>query len=149
MIKVVVKNKKAFHNYHILERVEAGIVLRGTEVKSLRLGNVQMKDSYAWNKGNELYLEHLHISEYRHGNIQNHDPVRSRKLLLHQKEMTKWISKASEKGLTILPLKIYFKGDYAKVELGLAKGKKLYDKRETLKRKALERETDRQFKIKH
>lgn len=148
-MKVVVTNKKAFHNYHITERIEAGIVLTGTEVKSLRLGNVQMRDAYARPAGGELYLEHLHISEYRQGNVQNHEPGRRRKLLLHKKEMDKWIMKAAVKGLTILPLKIYFKGDYAKVELGLAKGKKEYDKRETLKRKALDRDMGRQFKIKH
>ncbi|MEE8484080.1 MAG: SsrA-binding protein SmpB [Nitrospinota bacterium] len=148
MTKVVATNKKAFHNYHILEKIEAGMALKGTEVKSLRHGGVHIKDAYARPRGGELYVENLHIPEYRHGNILNHAPLRPRKLLLHKKEMNKWISKVAEKGLTILVLKIYFKGDYAKVELGLGKGKKLYDKREDLKRKAVERDTDRQFRIK-
>ncbi len=124
------------------------MALKGTEVKSLRHGGVHIKDAYARPRGGELYVENLHIPEYRHGNILNHAPLRPRKLLLHKKEMNKWISKVAEKGLTILVLKIYFKGDYAKVELGLGKGKKLYDKREDLKRKAVERDTDRQFRIK-
>lgn len=149
MTKVVATNKKAFHNYHILEKVEAGMVLKGTEVKSLRHGGVHIKDAYARPRGGELYVENLHIPEYRHGNILNHEPLRPRKLLLHKKELNKWISKVAEKGLTILVLKIYFKGDFAKVELGLGKGKKLYDKREDLKRKAIERDSEQQFKIKH
>ena len=148
MIKVVAKNKKAFHDYHILETVEAGIMLVGTEVKSLRAGNVQIRDAYASPRGGELYLNNLHISVYSHGNIQNHDPMRSRKLLLHKKEMQKFIDMATQKGLTLLALKIYFKNDYAKVELGVGRGKKLHDKRETLKRKAMERDTDREHRIK-
>ncbi len=125
------------------------MVLKGTEVKSLRHGGVHIKDAYARPRGGELYVENLHIPEYRHGNILNHEPLRPRKLLLHKKELNKWISKVAEKGLTILVLKIYFKGDFAKVELGLGKGKKLYDKREDLKRKAIERDSEQQFKIKH
>ncbi|MBI5178920.1 MAG: SsrA-binding protein SmpB [Nitrospinae bacterium] len=148
-IKIVVTNKKAYHNYHIEETVEAGIVLLGTEVKSLRDGNVQMADAYAFPRRGEMYLEKLHIAEYKHGNLQNHEPLRSRKLLLHRREMEKLMAKAEEKGYTILPLKIYFKGDYAKVELGLGRGKKLYDKRETLKAKAMERDMNRQVRIKH
>jgi len=148
IIKIVANNKRAFHNYHIEETVEAGIMLLGTEVKSLRAGNVQMADAYASARRGELYLDKLHISEYSHGNLQNHEPTRSRKLLLHKNEMERFMSKAEEKGYTILPLKIYFKNQYAKVELGLGKGKKLYDKRETLKAKAVARDSDRQFKIK-
>lgn len=148
MGKVVATNKKAFHDYSISEKVEAGLVLKGTEVKSLRLGNVQMRDAYAWPKGEELYLMHLHISEYKQGNILNHEPGRPRKLLLHKREIKKLIEMTAEKGLTILPLRIYFKGDYAKVELGVGKGKKFYDKRETLKRKAEERDAERQYRIK-
>ena len=148
MIKVVAKNKKAFHDYHILEKVEAGIMLVGTEVKSLRAGNVQIRDAYASPRGGELYLNNLHISEYSHGNIQNHDPMRPRKLLLHKKEMQKFIDMATQKGFTLLALKIYFKNDYAKVELGVGRGKKLHDKRETLKRKAIERDSDREHRIK-
>ena len=148
MIKVVAKNKKAFHDYHILEKVEAGIMLVGTEVKSLRAGNVQIRDAYASPRGGELYLNNLHISVYSHGNMQNHDPMRSRKLLLHKKEMQKFIEMATQKGHTLLALKIYFKNDYAKVELGVGRGKKLHDKRETLKRKAMERDMDREHRVK-
>jgi SsrA-binding protein len=132
-----------------MEKVEAGIMLVGTEVKSLRAGSVQIADAYAYPRGDELFLENLHISEYSHGNIQNHDPMRSRKLLLHKKELKKFIGMATQKGLTILALKIYFKNDYAKVELGVGRGKKLYDKRETLRRKAMERDSERQYRIKH
>ncbi|MBI3794503.1 MAG: SsrA-binding protein SmpB [Nitrospinae bacterium] len=146
-IKIIASNKKAFFNYFIEETVEAGIVLQGTEVKSLRAGNVQMADAYASARRGELYLDKMHIAEYSHGNLQNHEPTRPRKLLLHKKEMEKLISKAEEKGYTILPLKIYFKNSLAKVELGLGRGKKLYDKRETLKNKAMER--DSQYRIKH
>lgn len=149
MFKVVANNKKAFHNYEILEKTEAGIVLTGTEVKSLRLGSVQIADSYAWPKRGELWLMHLHISEYKQGNMQNHEPMRPRKLLLHKKEMAKWVAKTTEKHLTIVPLKIYFKGDYAKVELGLGRGRKQYDKREKLKQKAIDRDSERQYRIKH
>ena len=113
MIKVVATNKKAFHDYHIMEKVEAGIVLVGTEVKSLRAGNVQMRDTYAFPRGDELFLENLHISVYSHGNIQNHEPMRSRKLLLHKKELHKLIAMATQKGHTILALRIYFIKDYA------------------------------------
>ena len=148
MIKVVATNKKAFHDYHILEKVEAGIVLVGTEVKSLRAGNVQMRDTYAFPRGDELFLENLHISVYSHGNIQNHEPMRSRKLLLHKKELQKLIAMATQKGHTILALRIYFKKDYAKVELGVGRGKKLYDKRAALKQKAVERDIERDHRIK-
>lgn len=146
-IKIVATNRKAYHNYEILETVEAGLVLQGTEVKALREGSVQMADAYASERRGELYLEKLHISEYSHGNLQNHEPTRPRKLLLHKNQMIKLIEKSQEKGLTLLPLKIYFKQHYAKVELGLGRGKKMHDKRETLKNKALDRETERQYKI--
>ncbi len=146
--KIIATNRKAFHNYHIEETVEAGLVLLGTEVKSLRAGNVQMADAYASPRRDGLYLDKMHISEYSHGNLQNHEPTRPHKLLLHKNEMEKLVAKSREKGYTILPLKIYFKGHYAKVELGLGRGKKLFDKRETLKAKAQERDTDRQYRIK-
>ncbi len=142
-------NKKAYHNYFIEETVEAGLALLGTEVKSLREGNVQMADAYASPRKGELFIEKLHISEYSHGNLQNHEPMRPRKLLLHKSEIEKLTAKAQEKGYTILPLKIYFKNHYAKVELGLGRGKKMFDKRETLRAKAVERDTDRQYRIKH
>ncbi|GMT42024.1 MAG: SsrA-binding protein [bacterium] len=146
MFKVIATNKKAYHKYEILEKVEAGIVLKGTEVKSMRHGNVQMRDAYARPVKGELYLHHLHIPEYTHGSSYNHDPSRPRKLLLHKREMEKLIGKASLKGFSILPLRIYFKGDFAKVELGLGRGKKLYDKREALKRKAMERDMERKVR---
>lgn len=149
MIKTIATNKKAFHEYQILEKIEAGIMLQGTEVKSLRRGNVQMRDAYAWPVKGELYLNKLHIPVYLQGNVHNHDPLRPRKLLLHKKQIEKLTEAASQKGFTILPLRIYFKGDYAKVELGLGRGKNLYDKRETLKRKAIERDDERSFRIKH
>lgn len=148
MIKVVATNKKAFHDYHIMEKVEAGIVLVGTEVKSLRAGNVQMRDTYAFPRGEELFLENLHISVYSHGNLQNHEPMRSRKLLLHKKQIQKLIAATNQKGHTILALRIYFKKDYAKVELGVGRGKKLYDKRAALKQKAVERDIERDHRIK-
>jgi SsrA-binding protein len=144
----VATNKKAYHNYFIEETIEAGLALLGTEVKSLREGNVQMVDAYASPRRGELFLEKLHISEYSHGNLQNHEPTRSRKLLLHRSELDKLTAKAQEKGYTILPLKIYFKNHYAKIELGLGRGKKMFDKRETLKNKAMERDTERQYRIK-
>ncbi len=146
--KIVATNRKAYHDYEILETIEAGLVLKGTEVKALREGGVQMVDSYAGERRGELFLEKLHISEYSHGNLQNHEPVRPRKLLLHKQQLAKLMARAQEKGLTLLPLKLYFKGHYAKVELGLGRGKKLHDKRDTLKKKALDRETERQYRIK-
>jgi len=148
MIKVIATNRKAFHEYHISEKVEAGIMLTGTEVKSLRAGHLQMSDAYAWEDNGELFLENLHIPEYKQGNVHNHEPQRQRKLLLHRKEIDKLASKSQEKGLTIIPLKIYFKNSWVKVELGLGKGKKLHDKRETLKKKAIDRDHERSFNIK-
>jgi len=148
MIKIIATNRKAFHEYQILEKVEAGLALTGTEVKSLRAGNVRMGDAYAWPVRGELYLQNLHIPEFKQGNVYNHDPMRDRKLLLHKKEIERLIGKCQEKGLNIVPLKLYFKDSWVKVELGLGKGKKLYDKRETLKRKAVERDHERKFRIK-
>lgn len=149
MIKTIAANKKAYHEYLIEDTVEAGVALTGTEVKSLRLGNVQMRDCFAWPRGGELFLNNLHISEYSHGNIQNHDPTRPRKLLMHKAEIEKWTARAAQKGLAIVPLKLYFKNGRVKVELGLGKGKKLHDKRETLKRKAVDRDMERGLRIKH
>jgi SsrA-binding protein len=126
--KVVATNRKAFHDYFIEERYEAGIMLHGTEVKSLREGRVNLQDSYASVRGSEIFLHQCHISPYSHGNIMNHDPTRVRKLLLHKSEIHKLLGKTQQKGLTLVPLRIYFsKRGYAKVELGLAKGKKLYE----------------------
>jgi len=145
--KVVATNRKAFHDYFIEERYEAGILLQGTEVKSLREGRVNLQDSYASVRGSEMFLHQCHISPYSHGNIMNHDPTRVRKLLLHKAEIHKLLGKTQQKGLTLIPLRIYFsKRGYAKVELGLAKGKKLYDRRETIKAREAGREVQRAIK---
>ena len=145
--KVVATNRKAFHDYFIEERYEAGILLQGTEVKSLREGRVNLQDSYASVRGSEMFLHQCHISHYSHGNIMNHDPTRVRKLLLHKAEIHKLLGKTQQKGLTLIPLRIYFsKRGYAKVELGLAKGKKLYDRRETIKTREAGREVQRAIK---
>ena len=145
--KVVATNRKAFHDSFIEERYEAGILLQGTEVKSLREGRVNLQDSYASVRGSEMFLHQCHISPYSHGNIMNHDPTRVRKLLLHKAEIHKLLGKTQQKGLTLIPLRIYFsKRGYAKVELGLAKGKKLYDRRETIKTREAGREVQRAIK---
>jgi len=145
-IKVVCQNKKARYEYHILEVIEAGMVLLGTEVKSLRQGRAHLKDSYARVKDGELFLMQSHISPYSHAYHDNHDPDRVRKLLVHKREIKRLQGKTQEKGLTLVPLKIYFKNGKAKVELGLARGKRTYDKRETLKRKTEQRELERAIK---
>jgi len=145
--KPVATNRKAFHDYFIEERYEAGIMLQGTEVKSLREGRVNLQDSYASVRGSEVFLHQCHISPYSHGNIMNLDPTRVRKLLLHKTEIHKLLGKTQQKGLTLIPLRIYFsKRGYAKVELGLAKGKKLYDRRETIKSREAGREVQRAIK---
>ncbi len=139
--KLIASNKKALHDYFILDKLEAGIALFGTEVKSSREGRINLKDSYAAIKGGEAFLLNCHISPYSHGNRENHDPVRSRKLLLHRNEIRKLIGKTQEKGLTLVPLRVYLKRGRIKVELGVARGKKQYDKRESERRKEAERET--------
>jgi len=139
--KLIASNKKAFHNYFILDKLEAGIALFGTEVKSSREGRINLKDSYATIKGGEAFLLNCHISPYSHGNRENHDPTRARKLLLHRNEIRKLIGKTQEKGLTLIPLRAYLKRGRIKIELGVARGKKQYDKRETERRKEVERET--------
>ncbi len=145
--KPVATNRKAFHDYFIEERFEAGIVLQGTEVKSLRDGRVNLQDSYASARDGEVFLYNCHISPYSHGNIMNHDPTRPRKLLLHKKEINKLMGKTQQKGLTLVPLRIYFsKRGHAKVELGLAKGKKLYDRRDSIKAREAGREVERAIK---
>ena len=144
--KIICQNKKAYHDYFIEETFEAGIVLVGTEVKSLREGKAQLVDSYAVFKGEELYLLNAHISPYSHAARDNHDPLRSRKLLLHKKELSRLIGKTAERGLSIVPLKLYFSRGKVKVEIGLAKGKKLRDKRETLKEKQMNKEVERELK---
>ncbi len=139
--KVLAGNKKAFHEYFILDKLEAGIVLLGTEVKSIREGRINLKDSYGLVKKGEVFLLNCHISPYSHGNRDNHDPLRARKLLLHDKEIRKLVGKTQEKGLTLVPLRVYLKRGRIKVELGVARGKKLYDKRETERRKEADRES--------
>ncbi|MCP9447549.1 MAG: SsrA-binding protein SmpB [Nitrospira sp.] len=142
--KIITTNRKAYHDYFIEEKFEAGIVLTGTEVKSLRDGRANLQDSYAAVKDGEVYLYHCHINPYRHGNIMNHDPTRTRKLLLHHKEIDKLIGKTQQKGLTLVPLRMYFSPrGKVKVELGLAKGKKQYDRRESIKARDAGREIER------
>jgi SsrA-binding protein len=138
--KLIAANRKAFHDYFILDKFEAGAVLLGTEVKSIREGRVNLKDSYALVRGGEMFLQNCHISPYSHGNRENHDPTRSRKLLLHAAEIRKLIGKTQEKGLTLIPLRVYLKRGKVKFELGVAKGKKQYDKRETERRKEADKE---------
>ena len=138
--KLVATNKKAFHDYFILEKFEAGVSLLGTEVKSIREGRINLKDGYANIRGGEAFLFNCHISPYTHGNRQNHEPTRTRKLLLQRKEIRKLIGKTQEKGLTLVPIRVYLKRGLIKIELGLARGKKLYDKRETERRKESDRE---------
>lgn len=145
-MKIVAQNRKAFHDYFIEETLEAGMVLTGTEVKSLRDARANLMDSYVLIKDNEVFLFNCHISPYTHGNIMNHDPVRTRKLLLHKKELVKLQAKAAQKGYSVIPLKIYFKDGRAKTEIGLAKGKKQYEKRETIKKKEADREIERAMK---
>jgi SsrA-binding protein len=142
-IKIIASNKKAFHDYFIDDVFEAGLVLTGTEVKSLRLGKVNLKESFCRIKGNEVFINNMNISPYEQGNRENQDPTRVRKLLLHRSEIDKLIRKVDEKGLTIVPTKIYFKDSRVKLEIGVGKGKKLHDKRETLKGKQADREMAR------
>lgn len=146
MEKIVTTNRKAYHDYHIEEKYEAGMSLLGTEVKSLREGRANLKDSYAIIKDGEAFLLNCHISPYSHGNIQNHDPVRTRKLLLNKKEINKLWGRTSQQGFTLVPLKIYFKHGKAKVEIGLAKGKRQYEKRASIKEKEAKREIERHMK---
>ena len=138
--KLFAANKKAYHDYFILEKLEAGIALQGTEVKSIREGRINLKDSYAIVKAGEIFLFNCHISPYSHGNRENHEPTRSRKLLLHRGEIRKLTGKSQEKGLTLVPLRVYLRRGRIKLELGVARGKKLYDKRETERRKDADRE---------
>ncbi|EKV58010.1 SsrA-binding protein SmpB [Brachyspira hampsonii] len=143
----IVKNKKALFNYELIEKFEAGIVLLGTEVKSLRERSVNMADSYAsFKKNGELFIVNMHISPYHFGNRNNHEPLRERKLLMKKRELRRLYGKIKEQGLTLIPVRLYFSRGKVKVELALARGKKLHDKRETLKRKTLDREMERYIK---
>ena len=145
-IKLIANNKKAYHDYFILKEYEAGIELFGTEVKSLRMGKCSIKESYVNIRNGEVYVVGMHITPYEKGNLFNRDPLRDRKLLLHRQEIRSLIGKLKEQGYTLVPLKVYLKGSLVKVEIGLAKGKKLYDKREALKQKDDKREADRAMK---
>jgi len=146
--KLIASNKTARLNYDIGDIYEAGIVLSGTEVKALRAGKANIKDSYAVVNDNEVYLREMHISHYDHGNRFNHEPLRSRKLLLHKREINKLYGKSREKGLALVPLKLYFKNGKVKVEIGIGKGKKLYDRREDIKQRDERRDISRSFKSK-
>ena len=145
-IKTVATNRKAYHNYLIQDSVEAGIVLTGTEIKSIRAGRVSLGDAYVRPEAGELWLINAHIARYEAGSYLSHEPRRPRKLLLHRQQIDNLTSKISEKGLTLVPLKLYIKGNIAKVEVALAKGKKLYDKRESIIRRETEREIGRALK---
>jgi SsrA-binding protein len=144
--KVILTNRAALHEYHVLDRVEAGVVLTGTEVKSVRAGQMQLKDAYVAVRDGEAWLFNAHISHYSHGNRLNHDPTRTRKLLLHRREIERLDEAATVKGMTLVITRVYLKGGRVKFEIGVARGKKLYDKRETEMRRTLERETRAQLK---
>ena len=144
--KEILNNRLAYHEYHILDKFEAGVVLVGTEVKSIMAGRIQLKDSYVAIKDGEVWLLNAHISHYSHGNINNHDPLRPRKLLLHRREIGKLEKETTQKGMTLVVTSIYWKNGRIKFEIGVAKGKKLYDKRETEMRKTIDRETRAQLK---
>lgn len=144
--KEIINNRQAYHEYHVLEKFEAGAVLVGTEVKSIMEGRIQLKDSYVSIKDGEVWLFNVHISPYSHGNKQNHDPMRIRKLLLHRKEIEKLEKETVQKGMTLVVTAIYWKSGRIKFEIGVAKGKKLFDKRETEMKKAVDKETRQQLK---
>lgn len=144
--KLIASNKKALHDYFIVQKLEVGIALTGTEVKSLRAGKANLKDSYVLFKDDEAFLFGAHISPYSHGNLQNHDPERTRKLLLHRRELDKMRSQTVEKGLSVVPLRLYFKGGKVKAEIAVVRGKKQYDKRETEKKREADRETAQAIK---
>lgn len=141
--RFIAENRKAFHDYFVIEKLEAGIALTGTEIKSIRMGQVNLKDSFARIENGEMLLYNVHISPYTHGNRYNHDPLRVRKLLLHKKETMRLLGKTKEKGYSLVALKMYWTGDWAKIELGLVKGKKEYDKRDAIKERDTKREIDR------
>lgn len=148
-IKLIANNKKAYHDYFIEDTYEAGIALAGTEVKSLRMGKCSIKESFIRIEKGEMLIYGMHISPYEKGNIFNKDPLRTRKLLLHRYEIHKIGGKIREKGYTLVPLRVYFKGSLAKVEVGLARGKKLYDKRQDIAKKDMRREAEKEFKVRN
>lgn len=145
-VKIVIQNRRARHDYHVIEKHEAGIELRGTEVKSLRAGHIVLKDAYADVSGGELFLVGVHINPYEQGTAWNHEPERKRKLLMHKREITKLGAQVAEKGYTLVPLSVYFKEGRAKVEIGLCKGKQTFDKRDTIRDREVKREIDRAMK---
>jgi SsrA-binding protein len=147
--KLIASNKKALHEYFVVQKIEAGVVLTGTEVKALRDGKANLKDSYVIFKNGEAWLFGLHISAYSHGNIQNHEPDRTRKLLLHKKELDKLHGQTAEKGLTVVPLRLYFKGARVKAEIAVVRGKRQYDKRDTERTRELDREAAAAMKERH
>ena len=147
--KLVANNKKAYHDYFIEDKYESGISLHGTEVKSLRMGKCSIKESFIRIENGEVFIYGMHISPYEKGNIFNKDPLRVRKLLLHKNEINKMMGKIAEKGYTLVPLQVYFKGSLAKIEIGLAKGKKLYDKLQDIAKKDQRREAEKEFKVKN
>ena len=147
--KLIANNKKVFHDYFVEETYEAGLVLHGTEVKSLRMGKCSIKESFVEVDKGEMFVVGMHISPYEKGNIFNKDPLRTRKLLMHKAEILKLFGKCKEKGYTLMPLQVYFKDGRAKMEVGLCKGKKLYDKRDDIAKKDMRRETERDFKVKN
>ena len=148
-VKLIANNKKAYHDYFILDTYEAGIALHGTEVKSLRMGKCSIKEAFIRIENGEMFIYGMHISPYEKGNIFNKDPLRVRKLLLHRSEINKLLAKTKEKGMAIVPLKVYLNGSLVKVEIGLARGKKLYDKRDDIAKKDQKREAERDFKIRN
>ena len=148
-VKLIANNKKAYHDYFIEDKYEAGISLAGTEVKSLRQGKCSIKESFIRIEKGEVFIYGMHVSPYEKGNIFNKDPLRVRKLLLHKSEINKLLGKIKEKGMSVVPLKVYFKGSLVKVEIGLAKGKKLYDKRDDIAKKDQQREAQRDFKVRN
>lgn len=145
-IKIIAKNPTAYHNYTIEDTLEAGIVLSGTEIKSIRTGKVNLKDTYASIKNGEAYIYGMHISPYEHGNIFNKDPLRDRKLLIHKREIHKLLGLIKQKGYSLIPIELYFKGSFVKLKLGIGKGKKLYDKRQDLAKKDAQRQINMQLK---
>ena len=147
--KLIANNKKAYHDYFILEKYEAGLVLHGTEVKSLRMGKCSIKEAFIRVEDGEMYIYGMHISPYEKGNIFNKDPLRVKKLLLHKYEINKLLGKIKEKGYTLVPLQVYFKDGKVKVEIGLARGKQLYDKREAIAKKDQRREAEKEFKVRN
>ena len=148
-VKIAARNQKAFHEYFIDEKFEAGIELTGTEVKSIRLGTLSLKEAWCQIKDGQLFIRQMHIAPYEQGNIFNKDPLRPKKLLMHKSEIRKLVGKIAEQGYTLVPVEVYFKGSLVKVQIALAKGKKLYDKRQDIARKDMRREAERDFKIRN